>query len=164
MQDEEFRRLAAFRVLRQCQSEQAEHALGRTSLQYQTLLAIKAHDGPEPLTVTALAQVLIIKHNSAVGPVDRIEQLGLIARDHLESDRRSVVVELTTRCKRIVDRLATEHRRELQRWPPSSAGAFTSSARRVPRGTEKDPAFTSSRGGPRRRRGTSRAAAPPGRR
>lgn len=121
MQYEEFRRLAAFRVLlRQFQSfsERAARALGLTSLQYQTLLAIKTHKGSQPLTVTALAQALIIKHNSAVGLVDRIEQLGLIVRRHLESDRRHVVVEITVRGRLIVDRLAIQHRQELQRVAP----------------------------------------------
>jgi DNA-binding MarR family transcriptional regulator len=116
--EEEFRRLAAFRVLlRQFQffSEQAAQALGLTSLQYQTLLAIKAHEDTGPVTMTALAQALIIKHNSAVGLIDRIEQLGLVTRRHPENDRRSVVVELTPRGKRIVGRLATQHRLELQR-------------------------------------------------
>jgi len=116
--NEEFRQLADFRaLLRQFQwfSEHAAQALGLTSLQYQTLLAIEARDESEPLTVTALAQVLLIKHNSAVGLVDRIEQLGLVTRHHLESDRRKVVVELTPRGRRIVDRLATEHRDELRR-------------------------------------------------
>ncbi|MEO8836119.1 MAG: MarR family transcriptional regulator [Caldimonas sp.] len=104
-------------LLRQFQffSEQAAQALGLTSLQYQTLLAIKAHDASWPLTVTALAQVLIIKHNSAVGLVDRIEQLGLVTRHQLESDRRNVVVELTERGRRIVGRLATQHRAQLRR-------------------------------------------------
>jgi len=108
-------------LLRQFQSfsEHAAQALGLTSLQYQTLLAIKAHDEAEPLTVTALAQVLIIKHNSAVGLVDRIEQLGLVTRHQLESDRRKVVVELTARGRRIVDRLATQHRMELRRVAPA---------------------------------------------
>ena len=118
MSDEEFRRLAEFRVLLrrfQSFSEHAAQALGLTSLQYQALLAIKAHDEGGPLTVTALAQVLITKHNSAVGLVDRIEQLGLVARHQLESDRRKVVVELTPRGRRIVDRLATQHRVELRR-------------------------------------------------
>ncbi|MDQ2733948.1 MAG: MarR family transcriptional regulator [Pseudomonadota bacterium] len=118
MPDEEFRRLAAFRVLlRQFQffSEQAAQVLGLTSLQYQTLLAIKAHEELGPVTMTALSQALIIKHNSAVGLIDRIEQLGLVTRRHPESDRRSVVVELTPRGRRIVGRLASQHRIELQR-------------------------------------------------
>ncbi len=121
MQDEEFRLLAAFRVvLRQFHffSEQAAQALGLTSLQYQTLLAIKAREGADPLTMTALAQLLLIKHNSAVGLVDRIQELGLVARRQLESDRRHVAVELTARGRRIVNRLATRHRQELQRIAP----------------------------------------------
>ncbi len=116
--DEEFRRLASFRVLlREFQffSEQAAQRLGLTSLQYQTLLAIKAHDPVGPMTVTTLAQDLLIKHNSAVGLIDRIEQLGLVARRHPEGDRRSVVVELTARGRRIVARLAARHRLELRR-------------------------------------------------
>jgi DNA-binding MarR family transcriptional regulator len=122
VEDEELRRLADFRaLLRQFQSfsEQAAHALGLTSLQYQTLLAIKAHDAPWPLTVTALAQVLLIKHNSAVGLIDRVEQLGLVRRHPLESDRRSVAVELTARGRRIVKRLAQQHRDELRRIAPA---------------------------------------------
>lgn len=118
MLDEELDRLAAFRtLLRQFQSfsEQASAALGLTSVQYQALLAIKTQHGDEPLTVKRLAQLLMIKHNSAVGLVDRIEQLGLAARRSSESDRRSVVVELTPRGRRSMNRLAVEHRLELQR-------------------------------------------------
>lgn len=118
MRDVEFQRLAAFRVsLRKFQffSEQSAQSLGLTSLQYQTLLAIRAHEEADCLTMTALAQLLLIKHNSAVGLVDRIEQLGLATRRQLESDRRHVSVELTARGRRIVNRLATQQRQELQR-------------------------------------------------
>ena len=121
MLDEEFNRLAGFRMLlRQFQffSEQASEALGLTSAQYQSLLAIKAHDGAGPLTVKVLAERLLIKHNSAVGLVDRIGQLGLVVRRHSEPDRRSVVVELTPRGKLALNRLAVKHRRELQRIAP----------------------------------------------
>lgn len=119
--DEDFRLLAGFRsVLRgfHAFSEDAAQRAGLTSLQYQTLLAIKAHEGRYALTVTALAQMLLIKHNSTVGLVDRIEQLGLVVRRRSQSDRRSVVVELTARGKRIVARLATQHRAELRRIAP----------------------------------------------
>jgi DNA-binding MarR family transcriptional regulator len=121
MPEEEFRRLAAFRMLLrrfQSFSEQAAEAQGLTSPQYQSLLAIKAHEGPAPFTVTVLAQRLLIKHNSAVGLVDRIEQLGLAVRTHPQSDRRSVVLRLTPKGKRILNRLAAQHRLELQRIAP----------------------------------------------
>lgn len=121
MLDEDLRRLSAFRLsLRQFQSfsEKSAEALGLTSLQYQALLAIKSHEGSRPFTVTVLAERLLIKHNSAVGLVDRIEQLGLVGRRHGELDRRSVIVELTPHGKQVLNRLATKHRNELQRIAP----------------------------------------------
>jgi DNA-binding MarR family transcriptional regulator len=129
VKDEEFRLLAGFRaLLREFQSfsEHAAQENGLTSLQYQTLLAIKAQADPAPITITALAQMLMIKHNSAVGLVDRIEQLGLVIRCHPESDRRSVVVRLTARGDLMVAVLAKRHRQELQRM----AGALATHARR----------------------------------
>lgn len=119
---DELGRLAAFRMLlRQFQSfsEHASAELGLTSVQYQALLAIQTQQGDVPLTVKLLAQQLLVKHNSAVGLVDRIEQLGLAVRQHSESDRRSVVVELTPRGKVAMDQLAVEHRRELQNIAPA---------------------------------------------
>ncbi|MEO7056140.1 MAG: MarR family transcriptional regulator [Caldimonas sp.] len=121
MDDDEIRRLAAFRLLlRQFESftEQAAQACGLTSLQYQALLAIKAHEADGAATVTALAQSLLVKHNSAVGLVDRMEQLGLVSRGHPEGDRRSVVVQLTPRGRRIVYQLASQYRSELHRMAP----------------------------------------------
>lgn len=121
---EEFDRLAAFRMLlRQFQSfsEQASGLFGLTSVQYQALLAIQSqHDGP-PMTVKLLAQQLIIKHNSAVGLVDRIEHLGLVARQPSATDRRSVVVVLTPRGRHAMNRIAIEHRAELRRIAPELA-------------------------------------------
>ncbi len=133
--DEEFNRLAAFRMLlRQFQffSEQASEALGLTSVQYQSLLAIKAHDGVGPMSVKVLAQRLLIKHNSAVGLVDRVEQLGLVVRRHSEHDRRSVVVELTPRGKLLLNRLAIKHRRELQRIAPELGRYLSHFAKEIP--------------------------------
>ncbi len=124
---DELGRLASFRMLlRQFQSfsEQASAALGLTSVQYQALLAIATQQDDVPLTVKLLAQQLLIKHNSAVGLVDRIEQLGFAVRKHSESDRRSVVVALTPRGKRAMNRIAVKHRRELQCIAPAM-GRYT---------------------------------------
>lgn len=114
-------RLASFRMLlRQFDSfsTQASAKLGLTSVQYQALLAIATQQGDAPLTVKRLAQQLMIKHNSAVGLVDRIEQLGLALRKQSESDRRSVVVALTARGRSVVQRLAAGHRHALQAIAP----------------------------------------------
>lgn len=135
MQDEEFRSLSSFRLaLRKFQffSEQAAEVLGLTSQQYQTLLAIKGHDGQYPFTVKVLSECLLIKHNSTVGLVDRIEQLGLVVRRPSAQDRRSVVVELTPAGRRILSRLAILHRRELQRIAPEMGRYFRHFAKAIP--------------------------------
>lgn len=119
---DELVRLASFRMLlRQFDSfsTQASAQLGLTSVQYQALLAIATQQDDVPMTVKLLAQQLMIKHNSAVGLVDRIEQLGLALRRQSESDRRSVVVALTPRGRSAVNRLAAGHRRKLQSIAPA---------------------------------------------
>lgn len=119
MRDEEFLRLAAFRTqLRQFQafSERACETEGLTSPQYQALLAMRAHRGDEaPFTMRTLSECLLIKHNSAVGLVDRMAQLGLVERTGSPTDRRSVVLVLTAHGGRIIDMLAEQHRAELHR-------------------------------------------------
>ena len=121
MTNEDIRTLADLRlVLRQFQSfsERAAEARGLTTQQYQALLAIKGEHSDTPITVTLLAQRLLIKHNSAVGLVDRMAELGLVVRRPSERDRRSVMVEITARGESVFKRLAIAHRRELQRIAP----------------------------------------------
>lgn len=118
---EELEQLAAFRaLLREFESwsEHASAALGLTSVQYQALLAIKTRPRGTPLTLKALAGLLLIKHNSAVGLVDRIAQLGLVLRRRCDDDGRSVIIELTPRGTLLLKRLARRHQRELQRRAP----------------------------------------------
>lgn len=132
MTDREFRLLAAFRLLlRRFQffSEQTSHAPGLTALQYQVLLAIEGDAGAQPLTVKALVQLLMIKHNSAVELVDRIADLGLVERKRTEADRRHVIIELTAHGRRTLARLASMHRRELHRVAPEFTGYFRPFAR-----------------------------------
>jgi len=134
MLDDELGQLAGFRsLLRQFQffSERAAAVRGLTSVQYQALLAIKTQPGDVPLTVKGLAQLLLIKHNSAVGLVNRIEQLGLVVRHHSDSDRRSVVVALTARGKLAMNRLAIEHESELQKLAPEMSPYVLHFAKRV---------------------------------
>jgi len=119
--NDDIRTLADLRlVLRQFQSfsERAAEARGLTTQQYQALLAIKGEHSDTPITVTLLAQRLLIKHNSAVGLVDRMAELGLVVRRPSERDRRSVMLQITARGESVFKRLAIAHRRELQRIAP----------------------------------------------
>src|SRR5206468_1967639 len=50
-------------------SEESARGHGVTAQQHQALLAIKAHDGVEPMSIGELAESLMIKNHSAVGLV-----------------------------------------------------------------------------------------------
>src|SRR5690242_13391292 len=49
-----------------------------TSMQYQTLLAIRVSDEPEGISMNGLAAYLGVPHNSAVGLINRLEAHGLV--------------------------------------------------------------------------------------
>jgi DNA-binding MarR family transcriptional regulator len=127
LKDEDLRQLAAFRHdLRHFHffSEQTCAAQGLTTQHYQALLALKTAERGSPFTVSALAQQLHIKHNSAVGLVDRMEAFGLAQRRHSETDRRSVVIDITPRGRLLLRRLADAHWRELRRVGPAFVQHF----------------------------------------
>jgi DNA-binding MarR family transcriptional regulator len=125
--DEDYRTLAAFRArLREflAFSDAASARLGMTQQQYQALLALKTHPGPEPLTISGLAALLMIKHHSAVGMVDRLEKQGIVRREPSETDRRVVAIRLTAAGARKMGKLATIHRAELRRIAPEFERIF----------------------------------------
>jgi DNA-binding MarR family transcriptional regulator len=78
-------------------SEESAGEQGVTSQQHQALLAIKAHLGPEPMSIGELAESLLIKNHSAVGLVARLVERGLVSRHASESDRRRVLLALEPR-------------------------------------------------------------------
>lgn len=120
----EYQKLAAFRyALRRFLSfsEMAAAEVGLAAQQYQALLAIKGRQGHDSVTINELAHLLLIKHNSAVGLVDRLEAEGLLKRSVDAADRRKVNLRLTPRGSRIFERLAAAHREELRRIGPELA-------------------------------------------
>jgi DNA-binding MarR family transcriptional regulator len=117
----DYQRLAEFRsLLRQFMrfSEQAAGGAGLTPQQHQALLAVKGFGGAGPLTIGELAERLGIRHNSAVGLVDRLLANSLVKRQSGAEDRREVLLTLTAKADRILAELSTAHRDELQRIAP----------------------------------------------
>lgn len=116
----EYQQLASFRyALRSFLrfSEAAAEKVGLTAQHYQALLAVCATPGGR-VTINDLAQQLLIRHNSAVGLVDRLSDQGLVAREPSPEDRRKVYLRLTAKGDRILEKLAEVHREELQRIGP----------------------------------------------
>lgn len=94
-------------------SEQISRTHGVTPLQYQLLLQIKGFPGRERASVSELAERLQAKHHGVVSLVTRCEALGLVRRRVDDSDRRRVMVELTEKGEKRLERLAELHRQEL---------------------------------------------------
>jgi DNA-binding MarR family transcriptional regulator len=116
----EYQQLASFRyALRSFLrfSESAAKKLGLSAQHYQALLAVCATaDGH--VTINDLAQQLLIRHNSAVGLVDRLTAQGLLAREPSAQDGRKVYLRLTAKGDRVLEKLAEVHREELRRIGP----------------------------------------------
>jgi DNA-binding MarR family transcriptional regulator len=94
-------------------SERAVRLVGLTPQQYQLMLAIKGFPGREWGTVTELAERLQSSHNSVVGLIDRTEALGLVRREQGTEDRRQVFIRLTASGEAKLEKMAAQHRREL---------------------------------------------------
>ncbi len=120
--DADYERLAEFRYgLRRFLhwSEQQARAAGITPTQHQLLLAIRSSRTPRGATVGEVAEVLIIRHHSAVELIDRAEEKGLIAR-HRDPDQQSVVhLELTELGAEMLSALSGVHLRELAQLAPT---------------------------------------------
>lgn len=120
LDETEYRRLAAFRrALRGFLnfSEAAAKSTGLSAQQYQALLVLRAA-ASEAVTVNDLAGDLFIRHNSAVGLVDRLVMQELVVRKPSESDGRKVGLSLTPKGNRLLESLAGVHRDELKRIGP----------------------------------------------
>jgi DNA-binding MarR family transcriptional regulator len=117
----EYELLATFRYrLRQFLrfSEEAARAVGLEPQQHQALLAVKGFPERDWVTVGELAEMLQIRHHSAVGLVNRLAARGYLVRMSAEDDRRQVHVTLTTQGAALLEQLTTSHKEELRRLGP----------------------------------------------
>ena len=99
-------------------SERAAHQEGLEPQQHQLLLAARALAQPGGPTIRQVADHLLIRHHSAVGLIDRLEQRGLVERVRSMTDRREVRVRLTVAGEAILRRLTVVHRAELRNSGP----------------------------------------------
>lgn len=99
-------------------SEAAAAEVGLTGQHYQAMLIVRGWPEDQPVTINDLAHQLSIKHNSAVGLVDRLAQERLIVREPSHADRRKVELRLTDHGRHVLAQLAAVHRRELKRVGP----------------------------------------------
>ena len=121
LSDADYRRLLRLRYglrrfLRWSEGEARRHGL--TPMQHQLLLAIRGHPDPRGPMIGDVADVLLIRHHSAVGLVDRAEEAGLVRRRPDPEDHRVVRLALTPLGRRRLDALAAAHLEEIRRLAP----------------------------------------------
>jgi DNA-binding MarR family transcriptional regulator len=108
----ELRRFLAF-------SEAEANRSGLTAQQYQALMAIRGFSIHDPMSVGDLASYMLIRHHTAVELVDRMVKLKIISRSTDPSDRRRVLLELTSEGERRLRRLYQIHVQELRTMGPT---------------------------------------------
>ena len=141
----DYAELAAFRrSLREFMrfSEEAAAEAGLTSKHYQAMLVLRGCPDSQRISINDLARQLLIKHNSAVGLVDRLAQEKLVVREASSDDRRKVELHLTRRGRQLLAKLAAMHRRELERIGPGLKRFFAAVSRlgngsNIPSGTRR---------------------------
>jgi len=74
-------------------SEDAAAAVGLTTQHYQAMLVLRACPDERRVTIGDLARQLFIKHNSAVGLVDRLVDEKLVADDWKFGPNKGVVTQ-----------------------------------------------------------------------
>lgn len=127
--DRDYRALAEWRrALRRflAASEQITRARGVSPTQYQLLLFVRGSADGSP-AIEDLARRLQVRHQSAVGLVDRCVKAGLVRRRRDPENGRRVFVELTRRGTGLLERLAAEHFATIEKlgrsfFPPSLRG------------------------------------------
>lgn len=121
LSDADFRKLAAFRhALRTFLAFSAAEAeaVGLAPQQHQALLAIRGWSGDRPPTIKDLAAQLLIRHNSAVELVHRLEDGGYLRRNAAAEDHRLIELSLTARGEAALAALSSAHLDELRERAP----------------------------------------------
>lgn len=97
------------------QTSEAARELGVTPQQHQVMLSIKGMQGRSWLSISELADSLQVKHHSMVALVDRCEKAGIVQRTRGTEDRRVARVSLTADGEKIIEKLSSENKQELNR-------------------------------------------------
>jgi len=117
----EYQSLAEFRYQIRRYLTKAEHdarAAGLEPQQYQFMLALRGLPPSEEPSIRALAERMQLLHHSVVELADRMERRGLVRRQRSSSDRRRVLLMLTSRGGRVLGRLARQRIEDLKKTAP----------------------------------------------
>lgn len=83
--------------------------------EFDVLATLRRSGEPFSLTPSQLYQSMLLSSGAMTNRLDRLEQKGLIARQHSEEDRRSVLVSLTSTGKALIEDALPRHFDTMQR-------------------------------------------------
>jgi DNA-binding MarR family transcriptional regulator len=107
-------------------SEQAAMTAGLQPQQHQLLLQVAGARADTAPTIAYAAERLGLRHNSVVELVNRSVEQGLLHRADDPADARRVLLRVTAKGERVLSRLATHHRNELEVMGPALLEALAS--------------------------------------
>jgi len=123
----DYQALAAFRYQIRKFLHFSERAVKQSGIehgQYQLLLAVKGMPTGVRPRVRELANQMQIRHHSAVELIDRLEAGGYVHRERAQADRREVLLTLTPKGERTLEKLARHHHDELRLAGPGLVAAL----------------------------------------
>jgi DNA-binding MarR family transcriptional regulator len=106
-------------------SEQAATAAGLQPQQHQLLLQIAGAPDNTLVTISHIAEVMGLRHHTAVELSKRCELAGLVRRTPDQNDRRRVVLELTAQGEEKLRQLSEVHAQQLRQLAPGLIQALT---------------------------------------
>ena len=113
----DYRALAALRYrirLFLCETDAAARRAGIEPQQYLLLLALRGLPEGMEATVQTLAERLMLKHNSTVELIDRLEKRGYVRRSRSRDDQRAVLVSVLPRGEKMLERVVRQRITELR--------------------------------------------------
>jgi DNA-binding MarR family transcriptional regulator len=136
----DYRALAAWRYRIRLFLQEGDTAARRVGLepqQYLLMLAVRGLPEGAEATVQTLADRLMLKHNSTVELIDRLEAHGYVRRNHNQADRRQVRVDLLPRGKKLVEQVARQRLTELRTEGAELVNALNALMGRKPKSSDK---------------------------
>jgi DNA-binding MarR family transcriptional regulator len=94
-------------------TERAASAVGLKPQHYMALLQLSGLPAGQQPTIRTLSQRMQLRHHTVVELVNRMEKGGLFRRETPQRDRRYVLLRVTPRGKRLLDRLVHHRVAEL---------------------------------------------------
>jgi DNA-binding MarR family transcriptional regulator len=125
-------------------SEDAARKAGLTPRQHQAILAICGAAPTDGMTINALAEQLLLKPQTTVELIDRLQAAKLVRRNRDDVDRRRVFLVLTDKAKRLLETLSIAHWAQIRRDAPQltellhQVADATRDIKSGPRSTSKD--------------------------